>query len=342
MELAPTSTLAQGGLTGADADILSEFREAIQRAVPRGASLDRELAERAHALGLYALADHDVGSKEQARELYALVLAELAGHHGPLARLVAAHSRARLLFPTLAAGSAPAAVARRVESLRVTGSAVSGSVLADAPPAALRLLLVASPGGWLAVDLGANPRAASDEGPASGTGLHRVRLDQASASLAGEPALDALADSDVLGAMALAVGRLTAGHALALRFAQERELFRRRLISVPAVQAWIAAQAAALARLTDTLRELALGRRQEAPGELWAAFAREALEVASAMSQLMGGTGLMEESLMPAVYREVIALVCGRPAPPPPPGTGRALVDLCLASSGPGGVPLDT
>jgi hypothetical protein len=58
------------------------------------------------------------------------------------------------------------------------------------------------------------------------------------------------------------------------------------------------------------------------------------------MVQLMGGTGLMEESGMPALYRDVLSVIAELPAALEPRAPEGPLCDLLLAAPGPGGVPL--
>lgn len=145
----------------------------------------------------------------------------------------------------------------------------------------------------------------------------------------------------VVDGMAVLAGRLTAAVDRAEGFAGERILFRRRLAEVPAVRDALERARAAVARAHAALAQTAHAAGAPDPAA-WAAFAAVALETASAMVQLMGGTGLMEESGMPALYREVLSVIGEVAAALEPRSPQDALHGLLLTAPGPGGIPLDT
>jgi hypothetical protein len=136
---------------------------------------------------------------------------------------------------------------------------------------------------------------------------------------------------DLVDTVAIAAGRLAFAADLAGAFVEERILFRRRLSEVPAVREALARHRAVAARLRDAARAIALGNR----GYSWAALVAGALAAAAGLAQLMGGTGLMEESRMPGVFRDVVALSCRRS------GEDR-LAEVLLDQTGAAGLTLDS
>jgi len=136
---------------------------------------------------------------------------------------------------------------------------------------------------------------------------------------------------DLVDIVAIAAGRLAFAAQLAGAFVEERILFRRRLSEVPAVREALARHCGVATRLREAALALAKGDSGVGSGP---ALVADALAAAAGLAQLMGGTGLMEESRMPAVLRDVVALSCRA-------GGGR-LAEILLDQPGAAGLGLDS
>lgn len=127
----------------------------------------------------------------------------------------------------------------------------------------------------------------------------------------GTPAILRLKHALDLGAQLL--GCLDAAHDLAESFAAERVLFRKRLADNPFIAGRHQALRAEAARLWSALLDLAGQARCGDVGDqaqrLAAHLGRHALDQLAEALQLCGGTGLMDEFGMPALYRRVMHLL---------------------------------
>jgi hypothetical protein len=113
--------------------------------------------------------------------------------------------------------------------------------------------------------------------------------------------------------LALTLGLLRRGHTIAQAFTRERVLFRKRLGDNPVLRGHHARHEAQMGALSGLLLHvIGRGRDPELDGELpmFRCFAAtEAVSIADEQMQLMGGTGFMCESGMPAVRGAVLALI---------------------------------
>lgn len=112
--------------------------------------------------------------------------------------------------------------------------------------------------------------------------------------------------------MAIVYGQLRRAHRLSLCFTENRILFRRKLCDFQSIRVRHADNHASLALLAGLLWAMfELDARHQYDGQeavLLATFRRLARQLLSDLIQLFGGTGFMEESAVPAIYRRVLEL----------------------------------